>query len=62
MSSCHRVNQVKLYWKTRETEEAFEEMMYDVNRTSNPEEKLRGFLSVQEHIIDLSPQSRHSNR
>jgi len=44
---------VSQYWGVRETNEAFERMMYECNRANNAEEKLRSFLNMQQHLIDL---------
>ena len=42
-----RPAKVSQFWGARETNEAYEKMMYECNRSNNGEEKLRSFLSMQ---------------
>eukprot|EP00966_Prymnesium_polylepis_P075702 1755546-Prymnesium_polylepis.1 len=48
-----RPAKINKLWGSRETNEAFDNIMYECNRANNAEEKLRSFLNMQQHMVDL---------
>lgn len=48
-----RPAKVARYWGSRETADFYEKMLIECNKSNNAEEKLRTFLNMQDHLLNV---------